>query len=201
MASLQSASAWLFWARDTWVALQREKRESSPFASAWSGISFESLTRHRPWSCSTMSFESSSISTASAPSSWARARARSTAAYSATLFVWTPRYSEMDAIGGASGRRDAGPTASIRTAPSDAGPGLPRAAPSVRTMRVRSAGDAGPAGRPGAALPEPPASLPDPGAPTDSQRESQPGVIAALSPSRFSRVAPRSPRRPRGSPW
>ena len=29
-------------------------------ASPWSGLSFASLTRHRPWSCSTMSIESSS---------------------------------------------------------------------------------------------------------------------------------------------
>src|SRR5664280_300964 len=87
MASLQRASACLFWARGTWVAPQRAKLARCDLASAWSGISLASLTRQRPWSCSTMSLESSSISTSRAPSSRARARARSTAVYSATLFV------------------------------------------------------------------------------------------------------------------
>jgi len=103
MASLQSASACLFWARGTCVALQRENRESNALASAWSGISLASFTRQRPCSCLDDHLESSSMSTACAPSSWASASARSTALYSATLLVWTPRYSEIDAIGGGVG--------------------------------------------------------------------------------------------------
>jgi hypothetical protein len=39
-------------------------------------------------------------------------------------------------MGGASGREAPGSDASMSTAPSDAGPGLPRAAPSVRTMKA-----------------------------------------------------------------
>jgi hypothetical protein len=40
-------------------------------------------------------------------------------------------------MGGASGRFEPGEAASIRTAPSDAGPGFPLAAPSVRTTSWR----------------------------------------------------------------
>ncbi len=136
-ASLASASAARFSERGTWRALQRRNRASRAIASAWSGASLASLTRQRPRSCSTISIESSRSATSSAPSSSARARARSTPVYSATLLVWRPSASETVAIGGASGRSAPGASASIRTAPHDAGPGLPRAAPSVRTMSRR----------------------------------------------------------------
>src|SRR5664279_4466609 len=104
----------------------------------------------------------------------------------------------MVASGGASGRRETGPRASISAAPDDAGPGLPRAAPSVLTISVRrlEGAEAGRAGRPADALGSDArraGSSPDPGsAPRDSQSESQ---LASLG---LSLVAPRSPRRPRG---
>ena len=132
IASLASASASAFWARGTWAAVHRANPARDPRACALSGISLASLTRQRPASCSTMSFESSSRWTSRAPSSAASARARTTPVYSATLLVWTPRYSEMVASGTARGSRASGRDASSRTAPRDAGPGLPRAAPSVR---------------------------------------------------------------------
>ena len=185
MASLQSASACLFWARGTCVALQRAKRASRAFASAWSGISLASLTRQRPWSCSTISFESSSRSTSlGAQLAAARARARSTAVYSATLLVWTPRYSEIVAIGGASGRAAPG---RVRVDQDRA----QRRRAGVAARRAVGADDQPPGAGPPVASPD----LDQPtGAPTDAQSESQPLVAA------FSRVAPRSPRRPRGSP-
>ena len=80
-----------FWARGTWTAVQRSKPGRRRRTSAWSGWSLASLTRQRPWTCSTMSFESSSRWTSRAPSSAASPSARTTAVYSATLFVWTPR--------------------------------------------------------------------------------------------------------------
>src|SRR5450759_2518012 len=101
----------------------------------------------------------------------------------------------MDAIGGASGRRDAGPRASINTAPRDAGPGLFRAAPSVLTIRVRRPdGAAGwPPGRTARSL-DSEVGVSDSGAARDSQSESQPLSLE------LSLVARRSRRRPRGSP-
>ena len=57
------------------------------FASPWSAWSFVSFTRHRPFSCSTMRSESRRSLTSRAPSSAARASERTTAVYSATLFV------------------------------------------------------------------------------------------------------------------
>ncbi len=136
-ASLARASAAWFSLRGTWRALQRRSRPRCAIACAWSGASLASFTRQRPRSCSTMSIESRSRATSSAPSSSARARARRSPVYSATLFVWRPSASETVAIGGASGRSAPGASASMRTAPHEAGPGLPRAAPSVRMMRRR----------------------------------------------------------------
>ena len=91
IASLASASATELRARGTWAADQRSKPASVLRAAVQSGISFASLTRHRPASCSTMSFESSSRWTSRAPSSRASSSARTTPVYSATLLVWTPR--------------------------------------------------------------------------------------------------------------
>jgi hypothetical protein len=91
MASLASASATVFWARGTWVAVQRRNPPSVPRQAAQSGMSFESLTRQRPETCSTMSFESRSRWTSVAPSSAASSSARTSPVYSATLFVWMPR--------------------------------------------------------------------------------------------------------------
>ena len=91
IASLASASATEFRARGTWAADQRSKPASVRREAVQSGISFASLTRHRPASCSTMSFESRSRWTSRAPSSRARSSARTTPVYSATLLVWTPR--------------------------------------------------------------------------------------------------------------
>ena len=82
-------------------------------------------------------------------------RARTTAVHSATLLVWWPSASEMVASGRASGRSAPGPSASIRAAPAEAGPGLPRAAPSVRMIRRRAPPAGGPL-RPTA--PPPPAT-------------------------------------------
>jgi hypothetical protein len=91
MASLASASATWFLARGTCTADHRSKPASVVRAAVQSGMSLASLTRQRPASCSTMSFESSSRWTSRAPSSRARSSARTTPVYSATLLVWTPR--------------------------------------------------------------------------------------------------------------
>jgi hypothetical protein len=132
---LASRSAVEFWARGTWVADQRWKPPRIDFASAHRGCSLTSLTRHRPWSCSTISFESRNRSTFCAPRRWASSSARSTPVHSATLLVWTPRASEIVASGAARGSSASAREPSISAAPSDAGPGLPRAAPSVRMTR------------------------------------------------------------------
>ena len=132
IAWFASASATEFCARGTWVALHRSNPASVCRQAVQSGISFRSLTRQRPASCSTISFESRSSSTSRAPSSRARPRARSVPVYSATLLVWIPRYSEIDASGSARGSRASARRKSYSAAPSEAGPGLPRAAPSVR---------------------------------------------------------------------
>ena len=132
IAWLARASATEFWARGTCAALHRSNPARVCRQAVQSGISFASLTRQRPVSCSTMSFESSSSSTSRAPSSRASRSARSVPVYSATLLVWMPRYSEIDASGWARGSRASGRRRSYSAAPSEAGPGLPRAAPSVR---------------------------------------------------------------------
>jgi len=137
MASLARASAAWFSRRGTWPAVQRSRPPSVRRADVQSGINFTSLTRQRPVSCSTMSFESSSRCTSRAPRSRASSRARTTPVYSATLLVWTPRYSEIVASGTAASSRASARRRSYRTAPSDAGPGLPRAAPSVRMTNPR----------------------------------------------------------------
>ena len=92
-------------------------RPASPATSAHSGCSFASLTRQRPWSCSTISFESRNMSTFCAPRArWASASARTTPVYSATLFVWTPEGLGDRGVGpGASG--PARRRASRRSAP------------------------------------------------------------------------------------
>ena len=154
-ASLASPSAVAFSLRGTCLARQRRKRRNPLIASSWSGASLASFTRQRPWSCSTTSLESSSRSKSSAPSSAARSRARTTAVHSATLLVWWPSASEIVASGRASGRSAPGSSASIRAAPAEAGPGLPRAAPSVRMIRRRAPPAGGPL-RPTA--PPPPAT-------------------------------------------
>ncbi len=138
-ASFASASAARFSDRGTCRALQRRNRPRRTIASAWSGASLASFTRQRPLTCSTISFESRRRDTSSAPSSSARARARRRPVYSATLLVWRPSASETVASGEASGRSAPGRSASIRTAPADAGPGLPRAAPSVRMISAARA--------------------------------------------------------------
>ncbi len=142
IASFASASATEFWARGTCVADQTRNPPRIAFASDHSGWSLASFTRHRPWSCSTMSIESRKRSTRSAPSSRARPRARTTPVHSATLFVVRPRYSEIDASGRARGSSASGREPSISATPSDAGPGFPRAAPSVRTTYRRPASPA-----------------------------------------------------------
>lgn len=145
IASFASASAIVFWARRTWAAVQPAGRAcSTRSTSAQRGRSLASFTRQRPWSCSTMRFESSSSSSRAAPSSRASVTARRTPVYSATLFVWIPRYSEIVASGGARGSRASARSSRKSAAPSEAGPGLPRAAPSVRTTK--------PDGRTGAGL-------------------------------------------------
>ena len=82
-----------------------------------------------------------------APSSRASSSARTTPVYSATLLVWTPRYSEIEASGGARGSRASGRPRSYSAAPSEAGPGLPRAAPSVRMTKPRRPSRLGPVPR------------------------------------------------------
>ncbi len=159
-ASLASASAVAFSLRGTCRALQRRNRRRPAIASSWSTASFASLTRQRPWICSTTSFESSSRSSSSAPSSAARSSARTTAVHSATLLVCRPSASEIVARGGASGRSAPGRSASIRAAPADAGPGFPRAAPSVRMISRRT---------PPAAAPLRPSAPPPPARPRGSR--------------------------------
>ena len=162
IAWLARASATEFCARGTCVALQRANPPRVWRHPVQSGISLLSLIRHRPESCSTISFESSSSSTSRAPSSRARPRARSVPVYSATLLVWMPRYSEIEASGCARGSRASGRRRSYRAAPSEAGPGLPRAAPSVRIRNPRRssplAGGASSSGKSGALRPLAPRS-------------------------------------------
>ena len=142
-ASFASRSAVEFCALGTCVADQRLKPASIAFASDQSGCSLASLTRQRPCSCSTMSFESRNRSTLSAPRRWASSSARTTPVHSATLLVWWPSASEIVASGGAAGSRASTREPSISAAPSDAGPGFPLAAPSVRMMRCGMTGSAG----------------------------------------------------------
>ncbi len=68
-------------------------------ASANRPWSLASLTRQRPLSCSTMSFESSRRSTSRAPSDAASRRASTRPAYSATLLVRMPRSRATTATG------------------------------------------------------------------------------------------------------
>jgi len=187
IAALARASASEFWARGTWAAIQPPgKPWRTRSASAHSVRSLASLTRQRPWSCSTMRFESSSSSTRSAPSSAARVTARTTPTYSATLLVRIPRYSEIVASGRARGSRASGRSSRNRTAPADAGPGLPRAAPSVRMRKPgpRGSGRSPDGSRVGRSLAKPKSRA---SAGSRSMRRSTSG-------------APRSPSSPRGSP-
>ena len=79
MASFAKASATEFWARGTCAAVQRSKPAQGLTAGGPERISSASLTRHRPASCSTMSFESRSRWTSRAPSSARQRSARSIA--------------------------------------------------------------------------------------------------------------------------
>ena len=111
-------------------------RPGSAGPAVQSGISLASLTRQRPASCSTMSFESSSRWTSRAPSSRASSSARTTPGVLGHVVG-------LDAeVVGDRGVRDGAVVAGVRprqvvqsAAPSDAGPGLPRAAPSVRMTK------------------------------------------------------------------
>ena len=109
---------------------------SIALASAWSGMSFASLTRQRPWSCSTISFESRAGRPSRAPSSPASSSARDDARVTRRR-CWSGRRAPPRSWrrAGAAGSQRVGAVPSIRAAPSDAGPGLPRAAPSVRMTR------------------------------------------------------------------
>ena len=135
IASLHRASAARFWARGTWAALQRPNPPSRARTSAWSGWSLASRTRQRPWTCSTISFESRSRSTSGRPArrpGRAPGRRRCTRRRCSSASRGTPRWWPAAAPAGS---RASGRAASISTAPAEAGPGLPRAAPSVRMMR------------------------------------------------------------------
>ena len=175
------ASAWRLFARPSWRALQRSSDRSSAIARVASGTRPGCLTRHRPVSCSTTSFESRTSSTSRAPSAIARSSARTTPVHSATLLVWRPSGRAIAAIGGASGSAASGRDASISTAPADAGPGLPRAAPSAR---IRTSGRT----RAAQTVAPPPMSSPEPlptatGAcpPTPSALSAAPGRSIGVS--------------------
>ena len=89
-------------------------------------------TRQRPWTCSTISFESRSRSTSRAPSSPARPSARTTAVYSATLFVCDPEV--LRDRGERRGHAGPGRPAARRRS----GPPRPRPVPGCRAPRRRS---------------------------------------------------------------
>ena len=116
-------------------ALEAAKR---PPGVSQSGTSLLSLTRQRPASCSTISFESRSISTSRAPSSTASARrpddGRCTRRRCSSGCPGTRRSTRP---GRARGSRASGRSSVDQDGPGDAGPGLPRAAPSVRSTKPR----------------------------------------------------------------
>ena len=102
-------------------------RPAAASASAWSGASFASLTRQRPLSCSTISFESSSRST-SLGAQLARPGRAPGPRRCTRRRCWSgrPRYSrDRGQRRARRGRSAPGRAASIRTAPDEAGPGLP----------------------------------------------------------------------------
>ena len=128
-----------FCARGTCVADQRVNPASVASTPPTAACSFASLTRQRPLELLDDQLRvEEQVDLRRRPSRRASSSARTTPVYSATLFVWMPRASEIVASGRArrvEGVRTASP--SISAAPSDAGPGLPRAAPSVRMIRCR----------------------------------------------------------------
>src|SRR5215218_6028731 len=124
-AALTSASAAAFCARGTVRTRQRSKPASACSASAYSGFRPACLTLYCPLICLATSSEWPTTSTSSAPSARARSSPRSSARYSATLFVVSP-------IGSPSSSTTP-PSRSETTTPIAAGPGFPRAPPSTWT--------------------------------------------------------------------
>ena len=120
---LAMRSAFLFCSRGTCRIEKRRKLLARRTASETIGIRCGALTLKFPLTCCTSRRLSDRISTVSTPSSFARRRARRRARYSATLLVVVPRDSNSSSAGRS-------PSASMKT-PAPAGPGLPRAAPSM----------------------------------------------------------------------
>src|SRR5579872_198525 len=121
--ALTSLSARLFSSRGICRTRDEANFRKSEVALACSGRIFASLTRYSPLSWRTTSSESRQTSTSVQPASSARCNVAMRAWYSATLFVATPRNSDTSAI--------TVPSDATITPPPAAGPGLPRAPPSV----------------------------------------------------------------------
>jgi hypothetical protein len=130
-ASFASRSACLFCSRGTQVYVV--PNGASALASVASGRIPGCLIFHRPDICSTTSLESirTSIS-ASGANSWASFRPAISPEYSATLLVASPSVLPSSAS-------TSPVSASFRSAPYAAGPGLPRDPPSASTITRRGA--------------------------------------------------------------
>src|SRR5581483_10310250 len=122
-ASFTSRSASSLCSRVTWRYSTVPILRASPAACKERSRSASFLTRYSPRICFTSNSESETTSTAGTASSSARSRPATSARYSATLFVAMPIRSPCDA--------STVPSSASSTYAKAAGPGLPRAPPSV----------------------------------------------------------------------
>src|SRR5712692_5594143 len=130
MARLDISSASAFCSRGTWSSSYRSNDRSSASASSCRRFSTSFFTAYFPWSWRMSSWLSARTSTSRAPIWRARRSPSKSPWYSATLLVCLPRNRPS--------RASTRPSPSRTTAPAPAGPGLPRAAPSVKTRTRRA---------------------------------------------------------------
>src|SRR4051794_29958936 len=128
-ASFSNWSARSFSPRFTCRMDQLLRSRNASRTLVWSGRRWSCFTLQLPRTCSTISLESPTNSTSSAPSSLARSIPSRSARYSATLLVASPIVSARSA--------STLPAESVATAAIPAGPGLPREPPSTLTTTFR----------------------------------------------------------------